>query len=74
MTQESCRKTRQQPPHARRIIVELDTDEKDSPIREREESSEDDEEEDVDERCDTQQKWNQCGEDRITNTSVLDDI
>jgi hypothetical protein len=56
-------------------VVELDTEEKGSPIKEREESSEEDEdEEDVDERCDTEERWNQCGEDRVTNTSVLDDI
>lgn len=41
-------------------MVELDTEEKgaSSPIREREESSEEDQEEDVDERCDTEERWN----------------
>ena len=74
-TQESChKKSRKYPLKSRRVVVELDTDDKGaSPIREREEKSED-EDDGVEERSDTEQRWNQCGEDRVTNTSVLDDI
>jgi|LauGreDrversion4_2_1035121.scaffolds.fasta_scaffold559956_2 hypothetical protein len=74
MTQESCHKSRKHPLKSRRVVIELDTDEKVTPIHEREEENSEGDE-DNEERCDTENRWNQCGaEDRVTNTSVLDDI